>query len=148
MSDIKTIWVATTGQGDWLIADGALASDDDLASALLISLFSDRQANADDVIPDGTTNRRGWWGDQGQDQKLGSRLWLLSRSILDNDVAKMAVIYAKEALQWLIDDLVAESVAVTAEPFGSKTLQLSVTVTRKAGAQSYQYGWAWNQLTA
>ena len=148
MSDIKTVWVSTTGYGDWVIADGALASSDDLASALMISLFSDRQANADDVIPDGTTNRRGWWGDQGQDVALGSRLWLLSRSVLDDDVSKLAVLYAQEALQWLIDDEVAQDVTVTAAQNDSKTLLLSVTVTRKTGSQSYQYGWAWNQIAA
>lgn len=145
MSDIKTVWVATTGRGDWTISDGALASSDDLGTAVLISLFSDRQANADDVIPDGSMDRRGWWGDLDQDKPLGSRLWLLSRSILSDDVAKLAVIYAKEALQWLIDDQVAEAVTVTATPDGVKTLNVSVTITRKSGAQSYKYGWAWNQ---
>lgn len=143
MSDIKTVWIAGTGQGDWAIADGALASSDDLGTALLISLFSDRLADADDTLPDGTDYRRGWWGDLDQDVPLGSRLWLLSRSILDDDVAKLAVIYAKEALQWMIDDKVAESVTVTATPDGRKTLVLNVTVTRKTGTQSYQYGWAW-----
>jgi phage gp46-like protein len=143
MSDIKTVWMADTGQGDWTIADGALASSDDLGTALLISLFSDRLADGDDTLPDGSTNRRGWWGDLDQDVPLGSRLWLLSRSILDDDVAKLAVIYAKEALQWMIDDKVAESVTVTATPDGRKTLVLDVTVTRKTGTQSYRYGWAW-----
>jgi phage gp46-like protein len=145
MSDIKTIWVAITGRGDWTISNGALASSDDLGTAVLISLFSDRQANDDDVIPDGSTDRRGWWGDLEQEKPLGSRLWLLSRSTLSDEVAKLAVIYAKEALQWLIDDLVAESVTVTATPDGVKMLLLSVTINRKSGAQSYQYGWAWNQ---
>ena len=145
MSDIKTIWVAITGRGDWTISNGALASSDDLETAVLISLFSDRQANDDDVIPDGSADRRGWWGDLDQDKPLGSRLWLLSRSTLSDEVAKLAVIYAKEALQWLIDDLVADSVTVTATPDGVKTLLVSVTINRKSGAQSYQYGWAWNQ---
>ncbi|MBC8984102.1 phage GP46 family protein [Pseudomonas lurida] len=145
MSDIKTVWVAITGRGDWTISNGALASSDDLGTAVLISLFSDRQANDDDVIPDGSADRRGWWGDLDQDKPLGSRLWLLSRSTLSDEVAKLAVIYAKEALQWLIDDLVADSVTVTATPDGVKTLLVSVTINRKSGAQSYQYGWAWNQ---
>lgn len=146
MSDIKTLWVATTGYGDWEVADGALASSDDLGSSVLISLFSDRPANDDDVIPDGSSNRRGWWGDLDADTVLGSRLWLLSRSRLDDDVAKMAVIYAKEALQWLIDDGVAQAVAVTATIQGTKALLLDVTITRKSGTQSYQYGWAWSQI--
>ncbi len=146
MSDIRTVWVSTTGRGDWLIADGALASADDLDTAVLLSLFSDRQASDDDTLPDGSTDRRGWWGDLDQEVPLGSKLWLLSRSRLNDDVEKMAVIYAKEALQWLIDDRVAESVTVTSSNDGVKSLLLSVTVTRKTGAQSFHYGWAWSQV--
>lgn len=146
MSDIKTVWLSMTGSGDWAIADGALASDDDLASAVFISLFSDRLADGDDALPDGSADRRGWWGDLGQAVPLGSRLWLLTRSRLDDDAAKMAVIYAKEALQWLLDDQVAESVTVTADIQGPKQLNLGVTVTQKTGSKTYRYGWAWNQL--
>ncbi|MHA6236875.1 phage GP46 family protein [Pseudomonas fluorescens group sp. PF-69] len=147
MSDIRTVWVAETGQGDWQVLDGALDSGDDMASAVFISLFSDRQANSDDVLPDGSTDRRGWWGDLGQPVPLGSRLWLLSRSRLDDNAAKMAVIYAKEALQWLLDDQVAESVTVTATIQGPKQLNVAVTVTQRTGTKNYQFAWAWNQLS-
>jgi phage gp46-like protein len=146
MSDIKTVWVASTGQGDWQIIAGALASGDDLETSVYISLFSDRQADADDETPDGSTDRRGWWGDEDQPVKLGSRLWLLSRSRLDDDAAKMAVIYGKEALQWLLDDKVAQAVTVTATIQGPKQLDVAVTVTRSTGTSSYQFAWAWDQL--
>jgi len=145
MSDIKTVWV--NGYGEWVIEDGALASADDLETAVFISVFSDRQADAADAIPDGTTNRRGWWGDVDQDVKLGSRLWLLSRSILDDEVAKEAALYIKEGLQWMIDDEVAQSVAVTSTIVGTRQLSLGVTVTRTSGTRQFQYAWAWDQLT-
>jgi len=147
MSDIKTVWVAMPGYGDWQIIDGALDSGDDLETAVFISLFSDRQANSDDVIPDGSTDRRGWWGDQDQAVLLGSRLWLLSRSRLDDNAAKMAVIYAKEALQWLLDDQVAESVTVTATIQGPQQLNVAVIITQRTGTNRYQFAWAWNQLS-
>jgi len=147
MSDIKTVWVAMPGYGDWQIVAGALDSGDDLETAVFISLFSDRQANSDDVIPDGSTDRRGWWGDQGQPVLLGSRLWLLSRSRLDDNAAKAAVIYAKEALQWLLDDQVAESVTVTATIQGPQQLNVAVIITQRTGTNRYQFAWAWNQLS-
>ena len=147
MSDIKTVWVAMPGYGDWQIVAGALDSGDDLETVVFISLFSDRQANSDDVIPDGSTDRRGWWGDQGQPVLLGSRLWLLSRSRLDDNAAKAAVIYAKEALQWLLDDQVAESVTVTATIQGPQQLNVAVIITQRTGTNRYQFAWAWNQLS-
>ena len=79
MTDITTIWVVESGTGDWSISGGALASGDDLASAVLISLFTDGLAGDDDIPPDGSGDRRGWWGDAGEDIPIGSKLWLLDR---------------------------------------------------------------------
>ena len=56
MSDISTIWQMT--RGDWARAGTALASGNDLVSAVTISLFSDRAAEPDDAIPDGSTDPR------------------------------------------------------------------------------------------
>ena len=58
MSDITTTWTVETGTGDWSIMGGALASGDDLASAVLISLFTDRIADDSDIPPDGSDDRR------------------------------------------------------------------------------------------
>ena len=144
MTDISTTWIVESGTGDWSISGGALASGDDLASAVLISLFTDRIADADDVPPDGGSDRRGWWGDQGEDVPIGSRLWLLDRSRLDAKVANTAQIYIKEALQWLIDDQIAASVVVATSLGGRNTLYAIVTVTRSDGTSvSLKYGWVW-----
>ena len=74
---------------DYAVAAGDLAADNGLKTAVLISLFTDRLAAADDEIPDGTEDRRGWWGDMPADgsapsgappDPIGSRLWLLARA--------------------------------------------------------------------
>ena len=62
MSDTSTIWRDFT-RGDWVMNGAQLQSGGDLTTAVLISLFTDRQARSDDVIPDGTTDQRGWWAD-------------------------------------------------------------------------------------
>jgi len=146
MTDITTTWIASTGNGDWSISGGALASGDDLASAVLISLFTDRQADDDDIPPDGGNDLRGWWGDAGEDVPIGSRLWLLDRSKLTPAVANTAKIYIEEALKWLIDDQVALSVSAATVIAGRSQLNAIVTITHRDGSVSaLNYNWVWDQ---
>lgn len=146
MSDITTTWIVETGTGDWSIAGGALASGNDLASAVLISLFTDRIADDADIPPDGGDDRRGWWGDADEDVPIGSRLWLLDRSRLVQAVANNAKIYMEEALQWLVDDQVALSVKVVTSIAGGSRLNSIVTVTHRDGTVTpLHYNWVWNQ---
>jgi len=146
MTDITTVWVVERGEGDWAISGGALASGNDLASAVLISLFTDRRANDDDVLPDASPDRRGWWGDLDQDVPIGSRLWLLSRSRLTLDVANTAKGYAAEALKWLLDDQVVARVGVEAFIVPRNRLDLLVTLTRHDGSVvPLKYSWVWSQ---
>jgi phage gp46-like protein len=149
MTDISTIWDVARGQGDWIIEGAALASGDDLVTATLISLFTDRTAEDSDVIPDGGVDRRGWWGDTGQDVPIGSRLWLLSRSKLTGAVATAAKGYASESLAWMLADGVAVDVQVTAVIVLPRQLRLTVTILRADGTKaSLAYDWAWAQITA
>lgn len=146
MTDITTIWIVETGTGDWSISGGALTSGDDLASAVLISLFTDRLADADDVPPDGGDDRRGWWGDEDEDVPIGSRLWLLDRSKLTPQVARTAQIYIEEALQWIIDDQVAVAVKVGTSIGAKSTLFCIITITRSDGTTTtLKFNWVWRQ---
>lgn len=120
-----------------LVLQGAdLAGDDGLETAVLISLFSDRRAEADDAIPGGSGDRRGWWGDgwsETEGDRIGSRLWLLAREKELPSVLRRAEEYAEEALHWLIDDGVARSVQVTAERYRPGVLALQVQIRRADG---------------
>jgi phage gp46-like protein len=71
---------------------------------MLMSLFTDRQARDDDVIPDGPNDPRGWWGDTNPLHPIDSRLWLLDRSKQTQEVLARAHDYIVEALQWMLDD--------------------------------------------
>ena len=147
MSDITTVWDVSASQGDWVLAGADLASGDDLATAVIISLFTDRLANASDVIPDGTTDRRGWWGDLGETIIIGSRLWLLARSKLTQAVAVTAKSYIAEALAWMISDGVALAVDVVTTVVAPKMLTATVTIRQSNGAQrALSFNWAWNQI--
>ncbi|MEY3760059.1 MAG: hypothetical protein RIR39_1550 [Pseudomonadota bacterium] len=109
------------------------ASDvtDDLPRAVLISLFTNRHANPDDDLP--ATTKQGWWGDTYaaiNNDKIGSRLWLLNRSTLTAQTVLKAQEYASEALAWLIDDKVANNVQINAERLNLTSLALQIQITR------------------
>ncbi|AUZ85783.1 phage GP46 family protein [Methylophaga nitratireducenticrescens] len=109
-----------------------------LKSAVIVSLFTDARAHDDDIIPDGTTNRRGHWADAFRERSLGSRLWLLSREKQLPSVLDRAQQYASEALQWLIDDNVAETVDVTTDfPYIGR-LGIYITIIKADGSR-FQY---------
>lgn len=112
------------------VAGSPLADDDPLIRAVIISLFTWRRANPDDAV-DGS--RQGWWGDATASltgDRIGSRLWLLSREKLLPETFNRAREYAREALQWLVDDQVSAAVDVAAERYGRSGLALVVTITR------------------
>lgn len=143
--DIET-FISGDGQTtEWRLAGGALAADHDIKTALLISLFSDRRAEDDDVLPGEAGGRRGFWGDAFAQRRIGSRLWLLGREKQLTEVVNRAREYAQEAVQWLVDDGICDSVAVDAAVIGKGTLGLSVVAKRNAAAPlTYKFAFAWN----
>lgn len=138
MSDITTIWNTQSMRGDWAVANGALVSGQDVVSAVLISLLTDRLAMPGDAIPDappvGLADRRGWWGDADPEYPIGSRLWLLDRVKGPMDVAARAEDYAKEALQWMLDDGVVANFDVKATWVPQTRLDLVVIAYRTDGS--------------
>lgn len=136
MAGIGLLWNAEKLGADAVLKNGDLDELDELNTAVIISLFSWRRANADDVLPDETADPQGFWGDMfatHQGDRLGSRLWLLSREKLTQETLNRAKEYAQEALQWLIEDAVASRVVVDVERKGLDQLALLVTVYRSAG---------------
>lgn len=147
MSDITIFWDPANGRGDWRVLGADLATGNDLASAVLISIFTDRVARPDDVIPDGTNDPRGWWADEAK-YPIGSRLWLLSRAKQTQDVLADAQDYVVEALQWLIDDGVAGAVDVGVEWSRPGWLGIQIVVRRTDGTTvPLNFAWAWPQVT-
>ena len=111
-----------------------MTREETLRRAVTISLFTWRRAGPDDVVDD--SDRKGWWGDSVPSvagDKIGSRLWLLSRRTLVADTLKDAEAYANEALAWLVDDGVLTRVTVTAERQGNDRMNLRVTLIELHG---------------
>ncbi len=156
MSDFALIWDGIHADLDvdvGLLADFAeglpadYTSDEGLETAVSLSLFTDRSAEEGDTLPPGQTDKRGSWmdavpvvpGDRG-----GSRLWLLSAAKQTRDTLTKAEFYAREALQWMLDDKVTDKIDVVASVPRSGVLGLVITINRPSvGVTSYRYNYTW-----
>lgn len=143
MSDILTTWDVANLRGDWVLSGADLQADSGLQTAMLISVFTDRRAANDDVIPDGTGDPRGWWGDDDT-RPIGSRLWLLSRAKQTGETLMRAKDYLTEALQWLIDDGAVAKFDIVVAWVSPSLLGAQVTAYRQDGtnvAANFNYSW-------
>lgn len=125
-----TDFASTTGvpvKSTELLATYAMELEDTLATAIIISLFTDKRAGADDKLPLNETNRRGWVGDEfmATDATLrrdnwGTLLWLIYIGKVTSDIPAFAEFTCKEGLAWLVRSGIASRVAVTAEWVGDR----------------------------
>lgn len=133
MTDVAIQWQIVSG--DIALSGANLATDEGLQTAVIVSLFTDRRAEVDDVVPDGSDDRRGWWADAYpniEGDRIGSRLWLLYREKQLSSVLARSREYAEEALRWLLDDGIASAVRVQAEVVQQGMLGLAVEIERPA----------------
>jgi phage gp46-like protein len=154
MGDFALTW---DGFGaDLFVQANDLAASDDLVAGVFLSLFTNRRAEPGDVLPDGESDPQGYWGDlfpTVAGDKFGSRLWLLRRAKPSQDTLDRATQYAREALQWMLDDLLAERVDVSAEQVKltphDRVLLLTVTIYRpKSAPVRYRYNYNWQSQEA
>lgn len=134
--DLALRWDNQNWRGDWRLEDRLLASDDDLGTSVMLSLFTDRTAQPGDDIPD-QGPVRGWWADTYRPYAIGSRLWLLWREKKTEAVRRRAEEYTRESLDWMLDAEVARQVDVTARwlphPDATGVLEITVTLYPPAG---------------
>lgn len=143
MSDIRLVWDGSGADCAVRLAD--LEREDDIETAVILSLMLDARSRDDDALPDSLPSaggdRRGWWADsvapEAEGDRTGSRLWLLSREKTLPEVLNRAGDYAEEALAWLIEDGAARSVSVTADMPRKGLLALSVVITLPDGGEKH-----------
>lgn len=162
MSDFATVIISSGAQQsfDWCLDGVDLETDEGLESAVIISLGTNRLAAADDVIPDGSQDRRGWWADlpvdagtqdSAQPDYIGSRLWLLSRAKATAQTAEAAKNYVLEALAWMISDGVAQSIICTTNWNALGFLAIAVIISwlgPNGTPVNSQFDFVWNPTLA
>jgi phage gp46-like protein len=117
-----------SGQADFALAEpdeannrGGLRAKSPLETAIIMLLFTNRRRP--DEIEDnfGSTDRQGWAGDSfdidgdAGEQELGSLLWTLGRSELNQATLIKAKDYAREALTPLIRQKIVQDFTIEAE---------------------------------
>lgn len=149
----------TDSGADLLIVDGELVADEGLETAIIVSLFSDARADADDLLPEESQivdsppyvrEVRGFWADTPED-RWGSKLYLLSRTKATADTANRAARFAEEALGWLLSNGIASRLDVDAEFLEAltddgrldKVLSLTIGISR---GTSSRWSSVWDAL--
>lgn len=148
MLDIALTWNPASGKADLGMNGPDLATDAGLTTAVIVSLFTDRLADEGDGIPDGTSDRRGFWGDEAFQQPgvvpaylTGSKLWLLDRALQTQDTLNKAQDYAKQALQWMIADGVAGSVEAVATFPRQGWIELFIEIDQQGSLSTFALPW-------
>ncbi|MFX1719062.1 phage GP46 family protein [Paraburkholderia sp. A1RO-5] len=143
MADIAISWDSANSRGDWTMSGQVLATGNDIETAILISIFTDRMAQPGDVIPDGTNDPRGWWADD--EVPIGSRMWLLRRAKQTTQTLQLAYDYIAEALQWMVDDGVASRFDISTRWVRTGMLGAVIVAWSPTGTllSKGQYAWAW-----
>lgn len=117
--------------------------------AVIISIFTWRRANPGDTLPG--TEKMGWWGDtypEVENDRIGSRLWLLSREKMTQTTLIKAREYVEEALQWLVEDRIAELVDVSVERQGIDEIVVSTIIKKPEESETnIRFITVWSGLT-
>jgi phage gp46-like protein len=157
MPDIRVVqFGGTSGEAvtlDWALTPaGQLDDGDQLQSALIVALGTDRQANPDDELPtpaqgDEPPDLRGWWGDLDAEDiwsgwPIGVRLWLLARAKMTDQTAREGSIitrcqaYLHEAIQPFVTAGVASSCTVQVTRNSTDANRLDALVTLYRGSKA------------
>jgi phage gp46-like protein len=162
MSDIRVVQTkADFGITlDWLISPyRQLDTADQLATGVIVALGTDARANDSDELPDpDDDDRRGWWGDLDALEiwdgwPIGSRLWILNRAKIADQVAKGGATVGKietmirEALQPFITRKIASRIYVKVERNGANRIDALVRLYRgPKDAIELRFADLWSQI--
>lgn len=124
-----------------LILNNAVVSadmQDTLSRAIVISLFSWRRADENDIY-DQELGKQGWWGDSLNNDKIGSKLWQLLRNKITSETIYQAEEMVFDALKWLIDDGICTDISVSVERDSNTPDRLNVSIILEQSGKQINY---------
>ncbi|HFI9553627.1 TPA: phage GP46 family protein [Escherichia coli] len=86
-------------------------------------------------------------GRRVETHEYGSRLWLLQRSKLTNQLVQTVRGYIRECLQWMIDDGVVSRIDLDIRRTGINELGNSITLWRRDGPVMISFDDLWSAIT-
>lgn len=111
------------------ILDADLEFVNNFDTNLQMSLLCERRADDSEIAE--PELRRGWFGNELSDTpgfEIGSKLWLLSQARLTQNTLNLAINYARESLQWLIDDRLVRDIDVEASISGNENIVFKIVL--------------------
>lgn len=132
-------------------APGDFACGQGLRTQVIICLLTDARVEPSE-LRSGDENR-GWIGDSFDlmdgETAIGSKLWLLRRAAMTDDIELKATLWARQSLQTLIDQraVARVEVAATADRVHGR-LDLDIALYGRDGAQVYheKFELLWRQV--
>ena len=149
--DITLVWDTVSGTADIAMSGVGLQVGNDLQTAVIISLFTDAQADPGDIVYD--TDPRGWWADTYAayedpaltslpDDRIGSKIWQAFARPRNQDTLNWLQDQATQALAWMLTDGVASSVSVQPLFTSSGGIGAVVTITALGVPTVYEFAWS------
>jgi phage gp46-like protein len=143
--DVRLVFDPSTGESDVLLVAGDLAKETGLATALLLSLFTDARADEKQLERYGGDDPRGWCLDayaRVPGDEYGSRLWLLQREAQIPENLNLARELAQQATAWMIADGVVDGFNILSDYPFRNWLALQIEPLR-ANAARERFAFVW-----
>ena len=151
MTDIYLNWNSESFTADMSMQLGDIVTGREIETAVIMSIFTWRRANADDELPEGEISRQGWWADtyaNVPNDKIGSRIWLARRRKMTQSTETFIYDCIDECLKWMIEDQIAVKIEIETERQGLSTLALKIIIHESSGAvTALQYSLIWEAMT-
>lgn len=151
MGDIRIVFDPTTGTGDFNMIGPALEIGHDLETAVLISLFTDAQADPGDIVFD--TDPRGWWADTYSayedsaltpitGDRIGSKMWQVFARPRNQDTLNWMRDISMTALNWMLVDGVADAIEIYPRFTSSGGVGEIIKIINNGVPTTYDYAWS------
>lgn len=130
---------------------GGLANKAALATAVILSLYTDRRCPPDHPLAKyAEGDLRGWWGEdilEPGETVAGSLLWLLERSVVTDEIRLYADAFTREALAWALAAGVAARLDVDVDVLPARNgFSIAIALYGRDGALvhdcKYESAWA------
>ena len=151
MGDARIVFDNATGYGDLAMDGNGLETGLELETAILISLFTDGQADPGDIVFE--KDPKGWWADTYAaledpalpliaNDRIGSKLWQVFSRQRTQETLNWMADQIRISLNWMLVDGAASSIDVTPRFTGSGGVGAEIVVTSLGVPTVYDFAWA------
>ncbi len=144
------IWQETAifGADQVFVKEKLATLETELEQAVFISLFTDKRFDREGVLQDTQQNDiRGWWDDINEGEELGSDFWQLFKRKATDDLVNEIKEAAEDALQWMLDDLIASEVNVTVVRTKPTNYSIVIEIVKEQKILG-EFKFLWDELKA